>query len=124
MSAAWERVLAAALRSDDPMAVLRAASADAQHPPPLRRAFARATRSEAGVRMASLLVAKLRFERVMRGSAVASAWFERDGRSFTEAFRRYHAETPLTAIFPAAEAAAFLAYCERERLFRVPPTIA
>jgi uncharacterized protein len=64
---------------------------------------------EAGVRMAALLVARLRFERLLRGSPEADAWFERDAAGFTEAFRRYHAGTPPTAFFPGHEARLFRA---------------
>jgi hypothetical protein len=54
-------------------------------------------------------VARLRFERLLRGSPEADAWFERDAAGFTEAFRRYHAGTPPTAFFPGHEARLFRA---------------
>lgn len=65
---------------------------------------------EDGLRIAAMLVAKLRFERLMRGSNEADAWFERDPRGFVEAFRAYHASTPIDAFFPAAEGRRFEAW--------------
>lgn len=68
-----------------------------------------------GVRIAALLVAKLRFERLLRGSSEIDAAFERDPQRFTEAFRRYHEEVPLTAFDPLAEVRAFSAWQDRAR---------
>jgi hypothetical protein len=69
--------------------------------------------------MAAILVVRLRFERLLRGSPVAEEWFERDPESFAEAFRRYHAEVPPRAFFPADEAALFRAW--RDRRAAPPP---
>lgn len=113
MSATWEKLLARALRAEDPVSVLRTACDDPSLPRATRRAFTRAIADDHGLRMAALLVAKLRFERVVRGSAELAEWFERDAQEFTEVFRRYHAVTPLDAVFPAAEARAFAAFCEQ-----------
>ncbi len=116
MSAAWEKVLARALRAEDPVGVLRAACDDPALPPATRRAFTRAIADGHGLRMAALLVAKLRFERIVRGSGELAEWFERDAQQFTEAFRSYHAAMPLDAVFPAAEARAFAAFCARRTI--------
>jgi uncharacterized protein (UPF0276 family) len=62
---------------------------------------------EDGVRMASLLCAKLRFERLIRGSRLAERWFEEDPRAFSAAFRAYHRRVRATAFFPSAEARLF-----------------
>jgi hypothetical protein len=62
------------------------------------------------VALSALLVARLRFERLLRGSPEAEAWFERDPAGFGEAFHRYHAEVPPRAFFPATEAALFQAW--------------
>jgi hypothetical protein len=88
----WEARLAAAMRAEDPVAAVRALhpGADAD-----------------GVRMTALLVARLRFERLVRGSAAAEAWFDRDPADFARAFRRYHAEVAPRAFFPADEAELF-----------------
>lgn len=96
----WERRLAAAMRADDPAAAVRALypAADAD-----------------GVRLAALLVARLRFERLLRGAPAAEAWFERDPAGFARVFARYHAEVPPRAFFPADEAARFADFCARRR---------
>src|SRR5205814_1179579 len=54
-----------------------------------------------GWRLTALLVAKLRFERLLRGSGALDAWFDRDPAGFTEAFRRYHHDVLPTAFFPS-----------------------
>lgn len=88
--AGYEEALAEALRAPDPVAAWRGPTVD-----------------EHGLRVAALLVAKLRFERLMRGSREADAWFERDPRAMSQAFRTYHQERPVEASFPAAEGRAF-----------------
>lgn len=60
-----------------------------------------------GLEIEALLIARLRFERLIHGSRTAAEWFERDGRAFTSAFRLYHATVPPTAVFPAEEARGF-----------------
>lgn len=60
-----------------------------------------------GFAIASMLTAKLRFERLMNASAPAGEWFERDAEDFTAAFKRYHREVPLRPADPWAEAEAF-----------------
>lgn len=93
--------LAAAMRAEDPVAALAAASRDL---PELRGVDAD------GVRVAAMLVAKLRFERLVNGSADAGAWFEMDPRGFVAAFRRYHREVAPTAYFPQEEARLWAAW--------------
>jgi hypothetical protein len=97
-----------AMRWPDPVMALEHASEDRSLPLATRRALRRA--SPDGVRLAALLVGKLRFERLVRGSPDAEAWFERDPASFAEAFRRYHQEVPPTAFFPRAEGRLFGAW--------------
>ncbi len=93
----YERRLAAAMRARDPVAAMRAIhpGVDAD-----------------GVRMTALLVARLRFERLLRGSPEAEAWFDREPARFARAFARYHAEVPPRAFFPIDEAALFRAWRE------------
>jgi hypothetical protein len=64
--------------------------------------------------MTSLLVRKLRFERICRGDTEAEEWFARDPERFTEAFRAYNAEVPPTEFFPRPEALAFRAWCKEK----------
>ncbi len=101
----YEHVLSRAMTSPDPVVYLRSAARDRTLPPDLRRRFASVEGD--GVRLATLLVAKLRFERLVRGSADISAWFAKDPEGFAEAFRRYHQAVAPTAYFPAAEARLF-----------------
>ncbi len=103
--ARYEALVARAMTAEDPVAALRAAAEDPALPPVLRRALLGA--DEDGVRMSALLVARLRFERLLRGSPEAEAWFDRDPAEFSAAFRRYHAEVPPTAFFPPGEARLF-----------------
>lgn len=65
-----------------------------------------------GLRMAALLVTKLRFQRLINGSRPAGEWFTRDARGFTAAFREYHGAVPPVALDPWREAAAFAEWCE------------
>jgi hypothetical protein len=103
--ARFEVLVARALLAPDPAAALARLRARARLPARFRKALAYA--HEDGVRVAALLVVRLRFERLLRGSAKADEWFHRDPEGFTEAFRRYHHEIPPRAYFPPSEARAF-----------------
>ncbi|MCB9703435.1 MAG: hypothetical protein H6711_16200 [Myxococcales bacterium] len=106
--AALERWLAAALRSTDPLAA-RDPARFPQKVSEALRARVGAIQSD-GLLLAARLVVRLRFERLVQGSPRASAWFDDDPRSFVAAFRRYHAEVPARAHFPADEAELFAAW--------------
>ena len=112
--AAWEALLARALLAEDPVAALEATVHDAALPGDVRDAFRAALAHPEGLRMTALLVAKLRFERLLRGSPEAEAWFDRAPEAFTTAFRRYHVEVPPAAFFPREEGMAFARWMERE----------
>jgi hypothetical protein len=101
----YEEAVARAMTARDPVEALREAGRDPALPIGLRRALLAADPD--GVRMAALLVARLRFERLLRGCPEAEAWFDRDPADFSDAFRRYHAEVPPSAFFPPAEARLF-----------------
>jgi hypothetical protein len=58
---------------------------------------------EDGVRISALLVARLRFERLLNGSPQAADWFATEPEGFARAFQNYHREVPMTAFFPGAE---------------------
>ncbi|MEZ6019638.1 MAG: hypothetical protein R3F17_05895 [Planctomycetota bacterium] len=64
-----------------------------------------------GLRMASLLIVRLRFERLLRGSRLAGRWYDSDPATFANAFRTYHATVPPRDLMPAQEAEAFEAWC-------------
>lgn len=107
---ALERALASALRAPDPVSALARAT-EGLSP---EHAGALARIAPDGLRIAALLVARLRFERLAQGSSLASQWFEDDPAGFAAAFRRYHAEVPASAIFPADEGVLFAAWHERQ----------
>lgn len=100
----YERRVAAAMRAKDPVAAMRAIDPNVDAD---------------GVRMTALIVARLRFERLLRGSPEAEASFDRDAAAFAETFGRYHADVPPRAFFPADEAALFDAW--RDRIAAPPP---
>ncbi len=66
-----------------------------------------------GVRVAALLIAKLRFERLQSGSNDAAAEFDDDAAAFVARFKRYHATVPPTAWNPVDEAALWSAFRSR-----------
>lgn len=100
-----QAVLADLLTAADPVAAWRARLAAPDADPTLRAI------DEDGLRIAALLVVKLRFQRLTNASRLASEWFERDARGFTDAFRRYHQDVPPTALDPWREAETFAAWC-------------
>jgi hypothetical protein len=107
-----EAVVAHAMVQPDPAAALAAAALDEQLPAELRDALKAADPD--GVRIAALIVVRLRFERTLNGSLLAGEWFERDGAAFTEAFKRYHTEVPPTASLPSSEGRLFEGWLERQ----------
>jgi hypothetical protein len=109
----YERVLARALRAPDPPAVLAAAARNPRLPAALRRALAAVDAD--GLRLSALLVTRLRFERLLRGSGAAEAWFQDDPAAFTRAFGRYHRQIPCRAMFPADEARQFERWLAQRR---------
>ncbi|MGE0142425.1 MAG: hypothetical protein AB7I19_04120 [Planctomycetota bacterium] len=99
---ALERLLAQHLVDGDLVCLQRSAQSLA---PSLREAVAAIDAD--GFRIAVLLVMKLRFERLVHGSAIASEWFARDPEGLTSAFSRYHREVPPTAFEAWTEAEIF-----------------
>jgi uncharacterized protein (UPF0276 family) len=107
----YESSLLRALVSPDPSAALAAERSDPALPAAVR-AWLGAI-DEDGFRMAALLVARLRFERLCCGSPEADAWFEASPEEFAVAFRAYHGSTAPEAYFPGGEARLFAAWRER-----------
>ena len=92
---------------DGDLAALRR---DAAHlPEALREAVAHI--DVRGFRIAELLCAKLRFERLTSASRRAREWFMRNAPDFTAMFKRYHLEVAPTAADPRAEARMFESWC-------------
>jgi hypothetical protein len=103
-----EAILVAVMQAADPPAELQRRSADPTLPATLRRALTAADPD--GVRLAALLVCKLRFERLLRASPEAERLFTADPAAFAQTFRRYHESTPLHDFFPQREAQRFQAF--------------
>ena len=99
-----ERGLAAAMRAPDPVARLTPLIARATG----RRRISTAERD--GIRTNALLVATIRFQRLVRWSLKSKDWFLTDTPAFVAAFRRYHRTVPMTAHFPRQEARLFRAW--------------
>jgi len=69
-----------------------------------------------GFIVSSLLVRKLRFERICRGDSAMEQWFDRDPARFTEIFREYNRDVPPREFFPQPEAAAFRDFLRRKEI--------
>jgi hypothetical protein len=110
----FEQLVADALTSLDSAGKLERAARDASLPQWMRDAF-RSARPD-GVRISALLVAKLRFERVIQSSRHAAQWFERDARSFTAAFKRYLSSVSPSATLATDEGREFDAWCAANEL--------
>jgi len=115
---AAERVLASAMRAPDPVARLVPLIARATG----RRAISTAERD--GIRTNALLVATIRFQRLVRWSLKSKDWFLTDTPAFVAAFRRYHRTVPMTAHFPRQEARLFRAWLARQPRTLRPPRAA
>lgn len=110
-----QRIVAAALHDDAPLARLRALVLESGGAAlaPDERAWLLSV-DEDGFRTASLLVRKLRFERALRGDRSLAARFDADPAAFAGVWARYERDVPPSAEWPAEEAAAFAAW-ERSR---------
>jgi hypothetical protein len=108
-----EEILVRAMTAADPAAELVRLGDDPALPVPLRRALLAVDND--GVRLAALLVAKLRFERLLRGSTEAADLFAEDPARFAQLFRRYHESTPLHDFFPAREAQRYRDFLARAK---------
>ena len=100
-----EKVVATALCSADPAAALRTAQEDPALPAAIRTALAHANTD--GFAISALLIARLRFERLMQGCPLAIHWYASNAEEFTAAFKRYHTSTPSRFLMPSEEAATF-----------------
>jgi hypothetical protein len=98
-----QRVLQAALSSDTPLETLR----DGARGLPEEARKIVDTIDPDGFVVSSLLVRKLRFERICRGDTALERWFEREPARFTEFFRAYDREVSPREYFPQPEARAF-----------------
>jgi hypothetical protein len=107
----FERRYARALTAADPVAALQRLARDRRLDADTRARLAAADPD--GVRLSALLIARLRFERLLRGSPEAERWFDHDPEAFTTAFRAYHHAVPPRFFFPVDEAAAFARWRRR-----------
>lgn len=109
--ATWERLVATLMHAPDPVSAAAQAARNPAVPRTLRAALARINPD--GLRMARLLVARLRFERLLRGSRQAAALFDARPEDFAAPFRRYHVEVPARSFFAADEADAWKRWLRR-----------
>lgn len=105
-----ELVLADAWTARDPAAALHRLADDA--PPWLGAAIRRCLATPDGVGLTRRILLRLRFERLVQGSASAAGWFEADPASFARAFADYAAAVPPTAFLPLDEAVLWERYGE------------
>ena len=96
---AQQRLLGEALTSTDPVARLG-------------ERLAECGGDEDGVRVAALLVAKLRFQRLSNASPMANEWFAADPEGFVAAFREYQESIASGALDPWGEAELFARWVE------------
>lgn len=107
---AVEQALATLMRVDDPAAHLQQLLQTA----PAEVCAVLSTVDPASLTLASRLVVRLRFERLVQGSPEAESWFEQDPSGFAAAFRRYHADVPATSTHPTGEASQWRAWGARD----------
>ncbi|HUR28937.1 MAG TPA: hypothetical protein VM509_12175 [Planctomycetota bacterium] len=100
-----ERLLADVLTDADPAQAVERALTDPNIAEETRAALESIDLD--GLRVSALLVAKLRFERLLQGSARAGERFETDPRGFSAEFKRYHLEVPPRSSTPSEEARSF-----------------
>mgnify|MGYP001004277167 CR=1 FL=1 len=116
MQRRYEQILSRILRDPDPVQALQKEAEQIDPKEPLAAALGQIDSD--GLRMTALLVARLRFERLIQGSPQANRWFEEDAASFAETFRTYHAQTPMRAFFPREEAEDFARFCRKRSYAR------
>lgn len=104
---AGNRLLLEVLRAPDPLSALRAALAR-EDDPELIRAWE--WLDPAGLQLTSLIVKRLRFERILQGAGRFREEFDADPGAFTERFRAYDAASPSSTPWPQEEARAFAAW--------------
>jgi hypothetical protein len=112
-----QRALARALTSDAPVDALKKEAAGLG---PEDRALLEGLDPDRFL-LTSLIVRKLRFERICRGDTKAEEWFMRDPAGFTEVFRAYNREVPSTEFFPRPEAVAFRKWCRAQGFTNFDP---
>ncbi|MEE9128355.1 MAG: hypothetical protein V3U11_14580 [Planctomycetota bacterium] len=103
-----QKVLVDCCLADDPVATF--AAARKEHPelsPWLEHV------DPEGLQLTSLLVKKLRFERILGGDPNLREQFQKDPQTFTIRFREYLAAVPPTAVFPQEEAESFRKFLAR-----------
>jgi hypothetical protein len=103
--AALEEALVRVLTAEAPIEALHAELASTKTRPAVRAWLQQC--GEAGVRVAALLVAQLRFGRLIQGSDDVARFFDEDPAGFAQAFRSFHGTTPACCFFPVGDARAF-----------------
>jgi len=105
-----EGLMAAAIRAADPGTAFAELAGDERLPPAWRAQLA--DMDPDGVRISGLLVAQLRFQRLMHCSGRARRFFDEDPAGFARAFRAYHTAVAPSEVLPAGEARLFDAWLD------------
>ena len=100
---AFDAILAATYRAADPVATLGARLCEIPEGP-VRSAALRALSDPDALRLTSVLVAQLRFSRLLSGSTAASSAFDADPAAFTARFRQWHRTVAPFSWDPRSEA--------------------
>lgn len=103
---AVQKLLLDALLSDDPEQMLRDSIAQASDLSAEERDWLRRI-DGAGLRLTSLMVQKLRFERLTRADPELGRLFQEEPERFMELFQAYTAAVTPTVYFPGQEAALY-----------------
>jgi hypothetical protein len=105
-----QHLLMEALLADDPPATLQRLLAAGDVPAEVRAALGRV--DEDGLRLASLLIRKLRFERLTRALPELGTSFIADPASFAAHFADYTAAVPPEGYFPDEEGRLYQRWAE------------
>jgi hypothetical protein len=115
-------ILMKVLLDDDPVTCLRRQLEEARELSAQERAWLGGLDAD-GLILTSLIVKKLRFERLTRADRGLAELFEHEPERFLALFRSYTAEVAPTAYFPGQEAALFRQWQEKgEQNHQPPPT--
>ena len=107
-----QHILAKALFADDPFAALQAALERSELSEADRASLAGI--SPDGLRMAGLLVKKLRFQRITGGDPRLRQLFDEDPERFVRLYRAYAEASASNTVFPDQESRQFRQWLDRQ----------
>lgn len=116
-----QQILLDSLLSDDPPATLRQLTDQAADLAEQERTYLRQIDAD-GFTLSSLLVKKLRFERLTLAHRELAELFDQQPEQFVRLFTAYTSEIPPTAYFPSEEASRYHQWHEQLAAERVDST--